>query len=120
MATVLVAIGDLFFASKIDAALAAVPEADRANVERASRGEDLVAQVRARKPRRLLLELASRSFPALDVVRAIKADDSLRGIEIVGFCRHTDGALIASAQEAGCDRVLTQGELARDLGDLLR
>lgn len=120
MAGVLVAIGDLFFASKIDAALAAAPEAERAMVERAKRGEDLVAQVRAKRPRRLLVELASRAFPALDAVRAIKADETLRSIEVVGFCRHTDGALIASARDAGCDRVLTQGELASHLGELLR
>lgn len=112
---VLVAISDLFFSSKIDAALAASGGA----AERAKRGEDLLEQVRARRPERLLVELASRAFPAMDVVRAIKADPDLRATEIVGYCRHTSVELIREAKSAGIDRVLTQGEFSALLPVLL-
>lgn len=113
----LVAISDLFFSSKIDGALTATG----ATATRAKRGEDLVAQVRAGRPARLLVELGSKGYggPAIDAIRAIKADDALRATEIVGYCRHTEIELIRGARAAGADRVLTQGEFAELLASLL-
>ena len=115
--SVLIAISDLFFSSKVDGALTAAG----AVAVRAKRGVDLFAQVRATLPRRVLLELSSRAYvaTAVDSIRAIKADQSTRQVEIVGFCRHTEIELIRAAREAGADRVLTQGELADLLPALL-
>lgn len=111
---VLVAIRDLFFSSKIDAVVAAgglTPPA------RAKRGESLVEQVRASRPARVVLDLSAPG--AIDAVRAIKSDTDLTTTELVGFCRHTEIELIREARAAGCDRVLTQGELADRLPTLL-
>ena len=112
--SVLVAIRDLFFSSKIDAVVTA---AGIAAPVRAKRGESLVDQVRAARPSRLLLDLAAEG--ALDAVRAIKADAELARTEIVGYCRHTELERIRDARSAGCDRVLTQGEFAELLPRLL-
>jgi hypothetical protein len=112
--SVLVAIRDLFFSSKIDAAAAAAGVPPPA---RAKRGEDLVEQVRASRPSRLLVDLAPEGVVA--AVRAIKSDAEIGATEIVGYCRHTELALIREARAAGCDRVLTQGELAAQLSAIL-
>ena len=111
---VLIAIRDLFFASKVDAAATASGAAAPA---RAKRGEPLLEQVRATKPARLLVELASAE--AIDAIRAIKADPELASTQVVGYCRHTDVDRIRDAKSAGCDRVLTQGEFAELLPQLL-
>ena len=114
---VLVAISDLFFASKIDG----VASAAGAAPQRASRGKALVDQVRELGPARVVVELGSSSFggPAIEAVRAIKADPALAATEVVGYCRHTAVDLIREAKAAGCDRILTQGELAELLPALL-
>ncbi len=126
---VLVAITDLFFSSKIDAALAAAPSAPGSTgappsglpaegpVARARRDVPLIDQLRASGARRLLVDLAGPR--AIDAVREIKADPALRSVEVVGYCRHTALATIEAAKAAGCDRVLTQGEFAAQLAELL-
>jgi hypothetical protein len=111
--SVLVAISDLFFSSKIDAV--------SKDAARAKRGVDLVAQVKAAMPKRLVVELGSKGYgvPAIDAIRALKSDEATRGVEIVGYCRHTEIDLIRAARAAGADRVLTQGEFAELLPSLL-
>lgn len=111
---VLVAIRDLFFSSKVDAAVAAAAAAAPA---RASRGTPLLEQVRALRPERLVVELGIPE--ALETIRAIKEDPDLASTQVVGYCRHTDVERIRDAKAAGCDRVLTQGELAELLPSLL-
>ena len=111
---VLVAIRDLFFASKVDAAVAA---AGVAAPTRASRATPLLEQVRALKPERLPVELGIPE--AAETIRAIKRDADLASTQVVGYCRHTDVDRIREAKAAGCDRVLTQGELAELLPTLL-
>lgn len=113
-AGVLVAIRDLFFSSKIDAAASAAGAPAPA---RAKRGEGLLEQVRAAKPSRLLLELGIDG--AIDAIRAIKSDSELAATEVVGYCRHTEIERIREAKAAGCDRVLTQGEMAELLPRIL-
>ncbi len=112
---VLVAIRDLFFASKIDAALA---HGDVDPPLRATRGEPLLAQVRAHRPARVLVELSEPGM--LEEVRALKSDPALAAAEVVGYCRHTAAETIREAKAAGCDLVLTQGEFAGALPALLR
>ena len=111
---VLVAIRDLFFSSKVDAAIAASGAAAPA---RAKRGEPLLEQVRAGRPSRLVVELGAEG--AIDAIRAIKSDAELATTEVVGYCRHTEIERIRAAKAAGCDRVLTQGELAELLPRIL-
>lgn len=112
--SVLVAIRDLFFSSKVDAA---VSGAGAPAPLRAKRGEPLLEQVRALKPSRVLLELGIPD--AIRAIRDIKADPDLAATELVGYCRHTEIERIREAKGAGCDRVLTQGELAELLPRIL-
>ena len=111
---VLVSIRDLFFSSKIDAVVAAGGIVAPA---RAKRGESLVEQVRASRPSRVVLDLGAAD--AIESVRAIKSDAELATTELVGYCRHTEIERIREARAAGCDHVLTQGELADRLPKLL-
>jgi DNA-binding NarL/FixJ family response regulator len=106
---ILVAIQDLYFASKIDAT--------RAGIARADRTRPVVDQVRELAPTRLILHLSNPA--AIETIRAIKSDPALAATEIVAFVGHTQTALIAEAKSAGADRVLSQGELAQQLATLL-
>ncbi len=104
--TVLVAIFDLFFSSKVPA-----------GAPRAKRGVDLVEQVREAKPKRVIVELASKTFDALDAIRRIKAE--MPEVEIVAFAGHTKVDLIHAAKDAGADLVLTQGEISERMSKLV-
>ena len=113
MATVLVAISDLMFSSKVSAAARGLG----LRYERAARGAPLASEVARTGARRVLLELGA-SPGVLDAVAAVRQQHP--DVEIVGFCSHTLLDLMDRARAAGCDRVLTQGELAGQLPELLR
>jgi hypothetical protein len=53
----------------------------------------------------------------LDEVRAAKAAG---GVRIVGFLGHLEVGLARAASDAGADEVLSRGELARRLDEVLR
>lgn len=112
MATVLVAISDLMFSSKVSAAARGLG----VQYERAARGAPLASEVARTAATRVLLELGA-SPSVLEAVAAVRQQHP--NVEIVGFCSHTLVDLMERARRAGCDRVLTQGELAGQLNDLL-
>lgn len=113
MATVLVAISDLMFSSKVSA----VARALGLTYQRAARGEPLASEVTRTAATRVLVELGA-SPGVLSAVADVRRQHP--GVEIVGFCSHTLVDLMDRARSAGCNRVLTQGELAGQLPELLR
>ena len=112
MRTVLVAIADLIFLSKVDATARGLG----AHVERARRGETLWREVERTGATRVLVDLAATPGTPDDVaVLRAQAPE----LEVIGYCRHTQEALIARGEAAGCTRVLTQGEFSAQLPQLL-
>lgn len=68
------------------------------------------------------LVIVDLSIPRLDIRQTVA---KLRGLappphSILAFGPHVHDALLAEAQEAGCDRVLTRGQFHATLDDLLR
>ncbi|MBI5495657.1 MAG: response regulator transcription factor [Deltaproteobacteria bacterium] len=114
MPDVLVAISDLMFQSKVDATARAVGVMPG----RARRGSTLWADVRETGARRVIIDLTSPAFGGVEAVRALRKELGM-DVEVVGYCRHTHEELIASARAAGCNAVLTQGQLSDQLADLL-
>lgn len=113
MAGVLVSISDLMFASKVGATARTLG----LPYERASKKVPLVDEVARTGARRVLVDLAASD----DAVAAIAAVHAAHpAVEVVGYCSHTLGDLMAKARAAGCARVLSQGELTALLPELLR
>jgi DNA-binding NarL/FixJ family response regulator len=108
---VLVAVRDLLFRSKIEAAAA------RLGVELRilPRGTPLAEAARAHGGGTVLVDLSAPGV--LDEIRAAKAAG---GVRIVGFLGHLEADLARAAADAGADAVLSRGELARGLDDVLR
>ncbi|MBI1945805.1 MAG: hypothetical protein HYS27_08920 [Deltaproteobacteria bacterium] len=113
MATVLVAISDLMFSSKVSGAARALG----VTYHRAARNAPLASEVTRTEATRVLVELGA-SPGVLDAVADVRRQHP--GVEIVGFCSHTLAELMQRARAVGCTRVLTQGELAGELPELLR
>jgi DNA-binding NarL/FixJ family response regulator len=110
---VLVAIHDLMFSSKVTAALGG------RKVSWLPRGAKVAEQVAATKPDVLLVDLASPQLDAVNAIRAIKAGDQ-RGTVVIGYVDHTRADVMEAARAAGCDQVLSKGEFARRLPELLQ
>lgn len=108
---VLVAVRDLLFRSKIEAAAARLG----VEVRLLPRGTPLSEGARALGAGTILADLSEPG--ALDAIRAAKAAG---GVRVLGFLGHLEVDLARAATEAGADEVLSRGELARRLDDVLR
>jgi len=109
---ILVAVRDLFFGSKIDAA------AKRLGVEVAwaPRNVPLSMVVLERKPPLILADLGDAGM--LGELRAIRA--RLPATRVIGFLGHLRTDLIDEARSIGIEEVLTRGQLAASLDDVLQ
>jgi DNA-binding NarL/FixJ family response regulator len=108
---ILAAVRDLLFRSKIDAA------ARRLGVEVAFAPRDtpLSAAARSRPPELVLADLGEAG--AMDELRAIRTE--LPGVRVVGYLGHLRTDLRDEALGLGVEEVLTRGQLAASLDDVL-
>jgi CheY-like chemotaxis protein len=78
-----------------------------------------LARAREAAPRVAIVDMNLKSGDAAGAVRALRGDPATRGIPIVGYLFDAQEELMAAAEGAGCDRVLSRGQLTRMLPDLL-
>ncbi len=112
---VLAAVEDLLFRSKIS------ETADSLGVEaRFPRTrERLLEALRESPPDLLVLDLNSRRFEPLELLRTLRSAEATRQTPTVGFLSHVQGDLAVAAREAGCDRVVARSAFTRDLPRIL-
>ncbi len=110
MAQIIAAIPDVFFRAKVleTAKALAVP------VDIARDADELIQQVRAEKPKLILMDLQAKALQPLDTLIA------LEGIPVVGYLAHELVDLREQALAAGCGEVLTKGQFSASLPALLR
>lgn len=111
MRTILVAVKDLLFGSKIEAA----GKQTGTPLQWASRFERLSEVARARRPDTVIADLADPGI--LEELRAIKAERP--EVRIVGFTGHAELAIIEAARQVGVDQILTRGQFSASVGQLL-
>jgi len=114
-ATVVALVDDLFFLAKIRETAKVIG----VNVVTCDtrRGAAAIAEA---EPAAIFLDLNSRSMPAVDWIRTLKADPATKGIRITGFVSHVQEELISDARAAGCDQVLARSAFTQQLPNLLR
>jgi hypothetical protein len=109
---ILVAVRDLLFGSKIDAA------AKRLGVKIAwaPRNVPLSLVALERKPSLILADLGEAGV--MDELRAVRA--RIPATRVIGFLGHLRTDLMDEARSIGVEEVLTRGQLASSLDDVLR
>ncbi len=108
---ILVAVRDLMFSSKIDAAARRVG----AQVAWAPRGVPLAAAVVDRNPGAVVADLGEPgALEALREVRSVRP-----AVRIIGFTGHLRTDLLNEARALGIEEVLTRGQLSASLDDVL-
>ena len=113
---VLALVDDLMFRSKIRSTAAQV------GVDvmfMASRDAALAAMKHA-SPTLLIVDLNSRHLDPIEAVTAVKQDNALGHVKVVGFVSHVDANTIAAAKAAAIDEVLARSAFVARLPGLLR
>jgi CheY-like chemotaxis protein len=107
---IVAAIHDLMFSSKVNAA------ARGRSITWLKRGTRVADEVAREKPDVLLIDLAA---PQLDAIYAIRELKQAGSVTVIGHVDHTREDVMQAARDAGCDQVLSKGEFARRLPELL-
>ena len=79
----------------------------------------LVDRVRETGARLVICDLNLKAGDAVAAVRALRADPATSGVRVVGFLHDVQEELMLAAEQAGCDQVLSKGQLTRMLPGLL-
>ena len=113
--TVISVVDDMFFASKIRA----VAEAAGTEISFPRSVEAVVSKARETKPGLIMVDLHNQRLDPFALARALKSDEELRGIRLLGFFSHVQTELQRNAVAAGFDQVIPRSVFARDLPDIL-
>ncbi len=114
--TVLVAVDDLFFWTKIETA------ARHAGIhlEHAADAVQVEESLGRISPDLIIMDLNSGPCDSLNTIRKMKSRPELSSIPIVGFLSHVQIELERAAREAGCDRVLPRSRFSANLAAILQ
>lgn len=112
--TIVVADDDLLFSTQIEAAVAR--QGHRATVVRTAADFE---RALVEGPDAAVVNLAASAIDAIEAIRRAKRNPVTRTIPVLGFCGHADTARRRDAQDAGCDRVATNGEVSSNFPRLL-
>lgn len=113
--TVIAAVDDMFFASKINATARALgmvvsfPRTLAALISLAS--EEL--------PDLFVVDLHNTKLNPIEIAAQLKTNETLRSVPLLGFFSHVNLDLQRQAAEAGYDEVIPRSLFARDLAKIL-
>ena len=111
---VVVAVRDLFFRVKLEAALRRLG----LPYVQASGPEDVLRQAAAPGAAAVVLDLADGALEPLRVLRELRGDPGLARLPVIGFAPHVDRELQTAAREAGCRIVVARSRIAAALPEL--
>ena len=106
---------DLFFTSKItntvkEVGLAPVIAQESKAVNQQLKDPDLSL---------IIIDLSLNGLDTLKLLNNVKGSQSTCHIPIIAFAEHTEKELLQGAREAGCEIVITNLGIAKDLKDLI-
>ena len=113
--TVIAAVDDMFFVAKIRAT------AEHLGIElRSVRNADLLLNLaRERGADLIIVDLQAQKLDPFGLARAVKSDEHLASIRLLGFFSHVQTELHKAAIAAGYDVVMPRSVFSRDLAEIL-
>ncbi len=112
---IVAAVEDLLFSSKIRAVGTQVG----AELTFARTPGEILQKVRADRPALVVFDLNSTKTDPIATIAAIRADEELSKVRILGFASHVHVDLIRAAERAGADEVLPRSAFASRLPEIL-
>jgi CheY-like chemotaxis protein len=113
---VLAAVDDLFFAAKIRA----VAEHVGVEVRFVKSTDAALEAARAELPTLIIADLHSQRCDPFALAAALKMDERLCDVPLVGFFSHVQTALQQRARESGFDRVMPRSLFTKRLPEILQ
>ncbi len=71
-------------------------------------------------PSLIVIDLDAQACQPFAFIQAVKADEELCALPLLGFVSHVNTGVQQQARAAGCDRVLARSAFSRDLPRLLQ
>ena len=113
--SVIIAVDDMFFVAKIRA----TAEHLGVTLRSVRNLETLLNVAREGQTDLIIVDLHAQKLDPLTVGQAIKSDEQLASIPLLGFFSHVQSELKENALAAGYDLVIPRSVFSRDLGAIL-
>ncbi len=113
MATVLLAVHDLFFTAKLEALLRQTGHTPRKG------GGDPVAEAADAPPDLLILDLDASHLDPLDLLRRWKGEEATAERPVLAYTNHSNVEGMRRAMELGAEKVVARSEIAVHLPGLV-
>ena len=114
--SVIAAVDDMFFASKIRA----VAEHLGVNVRFVRSAEEALEAARADQPSLIIADLHAQKCEPFNLAGQLKMDETMRAVPLLGFFSHVQTELQQRAQQAGYDRIMPRSAFSKNLAEILR
>lgn len=113
--TVIAAVDDMFFAAKLRATAAHLDVTLRS----ARNTETLLKVARESGADLIIVDLHAENVDPMAVAKALKSDEQVNSIQLLGFFSHVRADLHKEALAAGYDVVIPRSVFSRDLAEIL-
>jgi len=113
--TILVAVTDIFFYTKVRDALMAKGY----KIERARTQEDIAEKASATIPSAFILNMNDERLNAFEALETLKADAGMRTIPILSFANHEEIDTFNRARALGVTKIVSRNEFSARLKELV-
>jgi PleD family two-component response regulator len=113
--TILVAINDIFFYTKVRDAL--LPDGYR--LEKARAQQDILEKASSGNPALVLLDMNDRAVDAFQALETLKADPRLSSIPILAYANHEEVDTWNRARALGVTKIVSRNEFSARTRDLV-
>jgi PleD family two-component response regulator len=114
--TILVAVSDVFFYTKLRDALMS----QGYKFEKARSEQDVVEKACSLNPAAIVLNLNESSFDVFDALKVIKGDTRSQSIPILAFANHEEVETWKRAKELGVSKIVSRNEFSSRTLDLVQ
>ncbi|MEO8046455.1 MAG: histidine kinase [Nitrospirota bacterium] len=113
--TILVAVTDIFFYTKVRDALMAKGY----KIERARTQEDIAEKALATNPSAFIVDMNDDRLNAFQALETLKADARMKALPILAFANHEEVDIFHRARTLGVNKIVSRNEFSSRLKDLV-
>lgn len=113
--TILVAVNDIFFYTKVRDAL--LPDGYR--LEKARAQQDILEKASSVNPALVLLDMNDRTVDAFQALETLKADPRLSSIPVLAYANHEEVDTWNRARALGATKIVSRNEFSARTRDLV-
>jgi PleD family two-component response regulator len=113
--TILVAVTDIFFYTKVRDALMSKGY----KIERARTQQDIAEKASATTPSAFILNMNDESLDAFQALETLKSDTSMKTLPILAFANHEEVDTFNRARALGVTKIVSRNEFSAHLRELV-